>query len=157
MGRKGNGVVTKEDISVGQFIVEYVGEVMRIDDWVERNKKQKQETRKNYFFIATSGVEGIDASCKGNLARFINHSCDPNCFAQKWWVLGETRIGIFARKNITKGTELTYDYQWEGFGRQKCLCQSVNCTGIIGVLKDIVILICYGFLCLLLINNYRKL
>ena len=42
---------------------------------------------------------------RGNVARFINHSCDPNCYVQKWHVCGEMRIGIFARRDIPAGEE----------------------------------------------------
>ena len=53
----------------------------------------------------------IDAGPKGNLARFMNHSCDPNCITQKWTVNGDTRVGLFALKDIPPGTELTFNYQ----------------------------------------------
>ena len=61
----------------------------------------------------------IDATIKGGLARFINHSCDANCETQKWIVRGETRVGIFARRTIRPGQEITYDYhlEWNGFSR----------------------------------------
>lgn len=55
--------------------------------------------------------EVIDATVKGGLARFINHSCEPNCATQKWLVDGELRVGIFAKKRILAGAEITYDYQ----------------------------------------------
>lgn len=48
------------------------------------------------YLMKTNGDEIIDALKFGNLARFINHSCDPNCETQKWSVLGETHVGIFA-------------------------------------------------------------
>lgn len=77
----------------------------------------------------------IDASRKSNHARFINHSCDPNCETQKWTVKGETRIGIFARKDIPAGTELTFDYHLDSLGNDKkeCLCGSKNCSGFLGL------------------------
>ena len=52
----------------------------------------------------------IDATKKGNEARFINHSCDPNCQAEYWTVEGQERVGIFATKLIPTGQEITYDY-----------------------------------------------
>jgi histone-lysine N-methyltransferase NSD1 len=78
---------------------------------------------------------GIDASRKGNQARFINHSCEPNCATQKWMVLNQTRIGIFAQTDIAAGTELTFDYQFErlGSGKQKCLCGTKSCRGYLGM------------------------
>jgi SET domain-containing protein len=50
--------------------------------------------------MKTSKGEVIDPTYKGNLARFINHSCEPNCITQKWNVLGEICIGIFALRDI---------------------------------------------------------
>lgn len=52
----------------------------------------------------------IDPTSKGNLARFINHSCEPNCITEKWNVLGEVCIGIFAIRDINEDEELTFDY-----------------------------------------------
>jgi hypothetical protein len=77
----------------------------------------------------------IDASDKGSMARFINHSCGPNCRTEKWAVGGETRIGIMADQMIPKGTEVTYNYQFESFGetRHVCLCGANNCSGFLGV------------------------
>ena len=62
--------------------------------------------------METVDNEVIDPTSKGNLARFINHSCDPNCISEKWHVLGETVIGIFARRDIEKNEELSFDYKF---------------------------------------------
>ena len=66
-----------------------------------------------------SANEIIDATKRGNRARFINHCCDPNCETQKWVVNGETCICIFALKDILAGEELTYHYHlvWHGSKR----------------------------------------
>lgn len=61
--------------------------------------------------------EYIDASRKANIGRFINHSCDPNCRIEKWTVLGEQRVGIFADKDIKNGTELSFDYSFVQYGK----------------------------------------
>jgi hypothetical protein len=79
----------------------------------------------------------IDALNKGNKARFINHSCDPNCESQKWNVSGITRIALVAKRDLPKGTEFTYDYNfdynWVGSGNdQPCYCGASNCSGIFG-------------------------
>jgi len=58
----------------------------------------------------------IDASQKGCLSRFINHSCNPNCETQKWIVKGFLKIGIFTKRLIKKGEELTFDYRFERYG-----------------------------------------
>ena len=76
----------------------------------------------------------IDAGPKGNIARFMNHSCDPNCETQKWTVNGDTKVGLFALKDIPNGAELTFNYQFEVMGdvKQICLCGAKNCSGFIG-------------------------
>ena len=64
-------------------------------------------------------------------ARFINHSCDPNCVTEKRNVGSKIRMGIFAAKKIPKGEEVTYNYQFQSFGeiKERCMCGSKNCTG----------------------------
>lgn len=81
-----------------------------------------------------SSNEVIDPTFKGNMARFINHSCDPNCITQKWNVLGETCVGIFAIRDIPENYELTFDYQFDSFKTPltKCLCGAGNCKGYLG-------------------------
>ena len=69
--------------------------------------------------MSLNSDEAIDASRRGNFARFCNHSCDPNCVPVKWNVLGETRVGLFAKTFIRSGTELTFDYQFERIGAKK--------------------------------------
>jgi hypothetical protein len=78
----------------------------------------------------------IDATQKGNSARFLNHSCEPNCCTQKWLVGSETRVGIFTQRQCKAGEELTYNYnlEWNGFARIKCapppgLNRQMHCTG----------------------------
>lgn len=82
-----------------------------------------------------SNSEVIDPTFKGNMARFMNHSCDPNCITQKWNVLGETCVGIFSVRDIVENEELTFDYQFDSFRTPltKCLCGAKNCKGYLGV------------------------
>lgn len=77
----------------------------------------------------------IDATQKGNISRFFNHSCDPNCETQKWTVNGELRIGFFTRRPVAANEELTFDYQFQTVGKkqQKCFCGSDKCRGFLGV------------------------
>ena len=76
----------------------------------------------------------LDAGPRGNIARFMNHSCDPNAETQKWTVNGDTRVGLFAMEDVKAGHELTFNYQFESMGEQKkhCLCGAKNCSGFIG-------------------------
>lgn len=67
--------------------------------------------------MVLSGGEVIDATRMGGFARFINHSCEPNCGVEKWDVNGEERCGIFARRDIHTGEEVTFDYKFESFSK----------------------------------------
>lgn len=70
----------------------------------------------------------IDATMKGNAARFINHSCDPNCESKTIKILGKGHILIFALKNIGRGEELTYDYKFEREAdKLPCSCSAKKC------------------------------
>ena len=77
----------------------------------------------------------IDATT-GSIARFVNHSCEPNCRMIKWIVSGQPRMALFAGdRPIMTGEELTYDYKFDPFSAknvQKCLCGSAKCRGVLG-------------------------
>lgn len=77
----------------------------------------------------------IDAT-SGSIARFVNHSCNPNCRMIKWIVSGQPRMALFAGdKPIMTGDELTYDYNFDPFSAknvQRCLCGESNCRGVLG-------------------------
>lgn len=77
----------------------------------------------------------IDATT-GSIARFVNHSCNPNCRMIKWIVSGQPRMALFAGdRPIMTGEELTYDYNFDPFSAknvQKCLCGEPNCRGVLG-------------------------
>ena len=90
---------------------------------------EKNEQTPNFYFLSLDHERIIDATTKGNSARFINHSCSPNCETQKWSVKGETRIGIFAISVIQPGEELTFDYQFESVNdvHQRCFCGADKC------------------------------
>src|SRR5271170_1622397 len=77
----------------------------------------------------------IDAT-RGSIARFVNHSCEPNCRMVKWIVAGKPRMALFAGdRPIMTGDELTYDYNFDPFSAknvQECRCGSDNCRGVLG-------------------------
>ena len=79
--------------------------------------------------------EVIDSIERGNEARFINHSCQPNCITRKWNFLGETTVGVFALRDIAPGEELTFDYKFDVYSTplSLCLCNSANCKGYLGL------------------------
>uniref|UniRef100_A0AAY4DJ39 Histone-lysine N-methyltransferase ASH1L-like n=1 Tax=Denticeps clupeoides TaxID=299321 RepID=A0AAY4DJ39_9TELE len=131
---KGWGIRTKEPLRSGQFIIEYLGEVVSEHEFRNRMMQQYFAHSGHYCLNLDSGMV-IDSYRMGNEARFINHSCEPNCEMQKWSVNGVYRIGLFALKDMNSGTELTYDYNFHSFNteeQQVCKCGSESCRGIIG-------------------------
>ena len=68
--------------------MEYVGEVLQYDEFVERTLECEKKDQKHFYFMALNADEIIDASLKGNNSRFINHCCDPNAETQKVRVMG---------------------------------------------------------------------
>jgi len=108
----GFGLVAVDEIKKGEFVIEYVGEVIDDRTCEERLWKMKRQRYTNFYLCEVSSNMVIDATNKGNKSRFINHSSEPNTEMQKWTVDGETRVGIFSLRDIKKGEELTYDYKY---------------------------------------------
>ncbi|KAF5467906.1 hypothetical protein F2P56_012110 [Juglans regia] len=134
-GKKGYGLKLVEDISKGQFLIEYVGEVLDMLAYEARQKDYAFKGHRHFYFMTLNGSEVIDACAKGNLGRFINHSCDPNCRTEKWMVNGEICIGLFALRDIKKDEEVTFDYNYVrvfGAAAKKCYCGAPQCRGYIG-------------------------
>lgn len=132
--KKGFGLRAVVDLDVGEFIMEYVGEVVDPKDFRRRAKEYSKDKNRHYYFMALKSDQIIDATTKGNVSRFINHSCDPNAETQKWTVNGELRIGFFNKKFISAGEEITFNYHFQRYGKeaQKCFCEAPNCCGWIG-------------------------
>lgn len=114
--KKGFGVSAAQPIQPGEFIMEYVGEVLDSDQFEKRATEYSKERNLHYYFMALRSDAIIDATTRGNISRFINHSCDPNAETQKWTVNGELRIGFFSKRFIPVGEELTFDYQFQRYG-----------------------------------------
>ncbi|KAK9740816.1 hypothetical protein RND81_03G062400 [Saponaria officinalis] len=131
---RGWGLRADEDIKAGQFIIEYCGEVISSKEAKKRALAYETQGLRDAYIISLNANESIDATRKGSHARFINHSCQPNCETRKWTVLGEIRVGIFAKHDISVGSELAYDYNFEWFGGAKvrCLCGATSCSGFLG-------------------------
>ncbi|CAK9806624.1 Histone-lysine N-methyltransferase, H3 lysine-36 specific [Anthophora plagiata] len=132
---RGWGLRSLELIKAGQFVIEYVGEVIDEAEYKRRLHRKKELKNENFYFLTIDNNRMIDAEPKGNLSRFMNHSCSPNCETQKWTVNGDTRIGLFALCDIEPGEELTFNYNLacDGETRKPCLCGAPNCSGFIGL------------------------
>ncbi|KAB5536105.1 set domain-containing protein, partial [Coniochaeta sp. 2T2.1] len=129
-GQKGYGLCAVAPIDPCQFIIEYVGEI--IDERGLAARMEEYELEKHFYIMELKAGWYIDASKKGNLARFINHSCDPNCRADKWSVGGTERIGIFAERAVQRGEELTFDYRSNDIFPQGCSYGELSCKAFVG-------------------------
>jgi len=132
--KKGYGLRADSDFREHQFIFEYIGEVIGEAIFRRRMVQYDEEGIKHFYFMSLSKGEFVDATKKGNLGRFCNHSCNPNCYVDKWVVGEKLRMGIFAERAIAKGEELVFNYNVDRYGAnpQPCYCGEPNCTGYIG-------------------------
>lgn len=125
---KGWGVKTLKDIKSGTFIIEYVGKVVS-------EAVNKKSLLKNEYCLYLEAGFVIDAQNMGNISRFINHSCQPNCEIQKWIVNGFPRMAIFANRDIFAHEEISFEYNFHSYNvsrEMKCECKADNCRKIIG-------------------------
>ena len=129
---KGWGLHSEDRLSPGSLVIEYVGEILDEELMQQRTKEAAARRDNHVYMMEIDSNQIIDARFRGNQARFINHSCDPNCQLEKWNVGGATRIGIFAIKDIKPGEELSYDYQLWTRSRVRCCCGAANCRGLLG-------------------------
>ena len=132
--KKGYGLRTDAELVPNDFIYEYIGEVINEPAFRRRMMQYDEEGIKHFYFMSLTKSEFVDATRKGNLGRFCNHSCNPNCYVDKWVVGDKLRMGIFASRHIHAGEELVFDYNVDRYGAdpQPCYCGEPNCTGYIG-------------------------
>ncbi|AWP16004.1 putative histone-lysine N-methyltransferase NSD2 [Scophthalmus maximus] len=131
---KGWGLVALRDIKKGEFVNEYIGELIDEEECRARIKYAQENNITDFYMLTIDKDRIIDAGPKGNYSRFMNHSCQPNCETQKWTVNGDTRVGLFAVCDIPAGTELTFNYNLDCLGNEKlvCRCGAPNCSGFLG-------------------------
>lgn len=113
----GWGVKTLRAVSAGEFICEYVGEVISFDEAERRGKGYDAEGRTYLFdldFERNDFPYTVDAATYGNVAHFINHSCQPNLGVWAVWINcidpNLPKLALFATRSIEKGKEITFDY-----------------------------------------------
>jgi uncharacterized protein len=128
----GRGVFALRRIRKGTRVVEYLGDRVSHDEADNRYSHKPVEDNHTFLFIVNRSTV-IDGGANGNDARYINHSCDPNCES----LIEDRRVFIEAIRTVQPGDELTYDYQ---IGRDKedpanvdeiyaCRCGARSCRG----------------------------
>ena len=113
----GFGVFAAEPITKNTRIIDYAGELVRNDESEAREERYLAEGC--IWVFRVNGRWSRDAAVGGNLSRFINHSCRPNC----WIEVVDKTIWIRASRSIRKGEELTYDYSTDGEQTIPCRCR----------------------------------
>ena len=120
----GWGVYTVAPIARESRIVDYKGElVTQGEAW---RREQRYLPRGRIWIFTINDRWARDAAFGGNVARYINHACRPNCYVD---IVGRT-IWIVASRDIRKHEELTYDYNTDGFAGIRCRCRP-NCRRIL--------------------------
>jgi len=136
-GPKGRGLKAVDFVPKGTLIIEYVGRAVKASKLKSLFRKYQYDRR--LYIMALDGDIVLDARHKGGVARFINHSCQPNCRVERWKVKGIVRAAVVAVQDIPAGGELTFDYQWQrqrGRAPTKCFCGTPNCRGTLEVPKS---------------------
>ncbi|KAA8634473.1 hypothetical protein SMACR_07534 [Sordaria macrospora] len=129
------GLYAMENINKDDMIIEYVGEEVRQQIAELREARYLKSGIGSSYLFRIDDNTVIDATKKGGIARFINHSCMPNCTAKIIKVEGSKRIVIYALRDIAQNEELTYDYKFEreigSTDRIPCLCGTAACKGFL--------------------------
>ena len=116
----GQGLFAAQDIKKGIDIIQYIGEK------ISKEESKRRLSQGNAYIFELNDRWDIDGSPLYNIARYINHSCNPNCEVQK-----TTRtLWIVAIRNIKAGEELSYNYGYES-KKYWCTCGAKNCCGYI--------------------------
>ncbi len=126
---QGFGLFAAHDLEPNTIVIEYVGELIRLEMANKREKEYEARNRGIYMFRLEDDIV-IDATMTGGPARYINHSCQPNCFTKYVNFDNEGHIVIITKRKVEKGEELTYDYQFDledCTSKIPCLCGAVGC------------------------------
>ncbi|CAA0170102.1 Histone-lysine N-methyltransferase ATX2 [Arabidopsis thaliana] len=132
-GIHGFGIFAKLPHRAGDMVIEYTGELVRppIADKREHLIYNSMVGAGTYMF-RIDNERVIDATRTGSIAHLINHSCEPNCYSRVISVNGDEHIIIFAKRDVAKWEELTYDYRFFSIDeRLACYCGFPRCRGVV--------------------------
>ena len=126
---QGLGLFATRDYQRNELIIEYSGEVIRRNLSSYREREYNRRGIGCYMFTIDEHLI-VDATIKGAPSRYINHSCNPNCYAEILKVDKHKKVLIIAQRRIKAGEEFSYDYK---FDREEekiaCNCAAYNCLG----------------------------
>jgi SET domain-containing protein len=119
----GQGGFAAVNVKRGTTLIEYVGEK------IDKDESNRRLSLDNHFIFYLDEDLNLDGSVDWNPARFLNHSCMPNCDAE----LIEGRVWIIANRDIRAGEELTFNYGYDldDYREHPCRCGAANCPGYI--------------------------
>jgi SET domain-containing protein len=115
---QGWGVYATSVIPKNKRIVDYAGERISNQESLKRERRYIRDGHIWCFKLTNRTV--VDAGVNGNIARYINHSCRPNCYVE----IAKGTIWIRAARTIRRGEELTYNYNTDGEGLIECRCRA---------------------------------
>jgi hypothetical protein len=118
---QGTGGFARSDIPAGTRIIEYVGEKITKQESLARCEHS------NEYIFAIDETHDLDGNVDWNPARFLNHSCEPNCEAQ----FIDGHIWLVAIREVRAGEELTFNYSYdlEDYREHPCRCGAASCVG----------------------------
>ncbi|XP_033748294.1 histone-lysine N-methyltransferase SETD1-like isoform X2 [Pecten maximus] len=124
------GLFALEPIAADEMVIEYVGQGVRQSVADLREKKYEADGIGSSYMFRVDAETIIDATKSGNLARFINHCCNPNCYAKVITVESQKKIVIYSKRDIDVNEEITYDYKFPIEDEKiPCLCGATSCRG----------------------------
>ena len=120
-----------EPVAEGDMVLEYRGVLIRHSVANEREKAYEAIRVGSDYMFRLDEHFVVDATSQGSLARFVNHSCDPNCYTKIISHEGRRKIALYAKRPIFAGEELCYDYKFaiehDPQAKIACHCGAANC------------------------------
>ena len=129
-------------LCAGVFVCTYVGEIITMAEFERRNRVYQGLADRTYLYDLVFGLQYdeqrymLDATSKGGVARFFNHSCDPNMDNFQVFIddidIYKPKVAFFTKREVQPMEELTFDYKIESNEKsEKCRCGAANCRGLL--------------------------